>query len=82
MVVPSRKIFISFEIKPDINFSDSNTKKKIFTTFWFKNCKNYKVLLPDLGQSEMNIFDFSLCVIGRAGSKSQQKLMTLFMDDS
>ena len=58
MVVPSRNFFISFEIKPNITSSDFNTKKRIFAMFWFQNCKNSKVLL---GQSERNIFDFSLC---------------------
>ena len=46
MVAPSRNFFISFEIKPDVTFSDFTTKKRIFTTFWFQNCKNCKVLLP------------------------------------
>ena len=43
MVAPSR----SFEIKPvsPLN-SDFTTKKRIFTTIWFQNCKNCKVLLP------------------------------------
>ena len=37
---------MSFDIKPDVTFSDFTTKKRIFTTFWFQNCKNCKVLLP------------------------------------
>ena len=61
MVAPSRTFFISFELKPDVTFSEFTTKKRIFTTFWFQNCKIVRCYCHNLGQSEKNIFDFSLC---------------------
>ena len=46
IVAPSRFFSISFKIKPDVTSSDFTTQKRVFTTFWFQNCNNYKVLLP------------------------------------
>ena len=45
-VAPSSIFFISFEIKSNVTSSDYTTKKRIFTTFWYQNCKNCKVLMP------------------------------------
>ena len=38
--------FISFKIKPDVTFIGFTTKNRIFTPFWYQNCKNCKVVLP------------------------------------
>ena len=38
--------FISLKIKPGVTSIDFTTKKRIFTTFWYQNCINCKVLLP------------------------------------
>ena len=38
--------FISFKIKSDVTFIGFTTEKRIFTTFWYQNCKNCKVVQP------------------------------------
>ena len=43
---PSSNFFISFKIKPDVTFIGFTNKNRIFTPFWYQNCKNCKVVLP------------------------------------
>ena len=74
MVAPSSFFFISFEIKPDVTSSDFTTKKRIFTTFWFQIVKVGRCYCHDLGQSERNIFDFSLCAIHHCSSMFYYKM--------
>ena len=38
--------FISFKIKPGVTSIGFTTKNRIFTPFWYQNCKNCKVVLP------------------------------------
>ena len=38
--------FISLKIKPDVTFIGFTTKNRIFTPFWYQNCKKCKVVLP------------------------------------
>ena len=35
-----------FKIKPDVTSIGSTNKNRIFTPFWYQNCKNCKVVLP------------------------------------
>ena len=44
-VAPSSIFFISFKIKPDVTSIDFTTKIRIFTSFWYQNCKNCKVVV-------------------------------------
>ena len=61
MVAPSIIFFISFELKPDVTFSDFTTKKRIFTTFGSQIAEILRCYCNNLGQFGKDIVDCSLC---------------------